>query len=70
MGHINFFNLLKVNRKELIREIPEISKPTNILCKHCLQGKQTKTKFKSKEYSTTTLLEIVHIDLVGMNRTK
>ena len=40
-------------------------KPTNTLCKHCQQGKQTKTRFKSKEYSTTRPLEIVHTDLVG-----
>jgi transposase InsO family protein len=45
-------------------------KPTNTLCKHCQQGKKTKTKFKSKEYSTTRPLEIVHIDLVGPTRTK
>jgi hypothetical protein len=44
-------------------------KPTNTLCKHCQQGKETKTKFKSKEYSTTRPLEIVHIDLVGPTRT-
>jgi hypothetical protein len=48
----------------------EISKPTNTLCKHCLQGKQTNIKFKSKEYSTTKPLEIVHTDLVGSTRTK
>jgi hypothetical protein len=70
MGHINFDNLVKVSKKEVVREILEISKPTNILCKHCLQGKQTKTKFKSKEYSTTKPLEIVHTDLVGPTRTK
>jgi hypothetical protein len=40
MGHINFDNLVKINRREAVREIPEISKPTNTLCKHCLQGKQ------------------------------
>jgi hypothetical protein len=45
-------------------------KPTNTLCKHCQQGKQTKTRFKSKEYSTTKPLEIVHTDLVGPTRTK
>jgi hypothetical protein len=38
---------------------------TPTLCKHCQQGKQTKTKFKSKEYSMTRPLEIVHTDLVG-----
>jgi hypothetical protein len=70
MGHINFDNLVKISRKEAVREIPEISKPTNTLCKHCLQGKQTRTKFKSKEYSTTKPLEIVHTYLVGPTRTK
>jgi hypothetical protein len=45
-------------------------KPTNTLCKPCQQGKQTKNMFKSKEYSTTRPLEIVHTDLVGPTRTK
>jgi hypothetical protein len=70
MGHINFDNLVKVRKREVVKEIPKISKPTNILCRHCLQGKQTKTNFKSKEYSTTKPLEIIHTDLVGTTRTK
>ena len=45
-------------------------KPTNTLCKHCQQGKKTKTRFKSEEYSTTRPLEIVHTDLVGPTTTK
>jgi hypothetical protein len=40
------------------------------LCNHFQQGKQTKTRFKSKEYSTTKPLEIMHIDLVGPTTTK
>jgi hypothetical protein len=67
---MKFDNLVKINRKEAVKEIPEISKPTNTLCEHCLQGKQTRTKFKSKEYSMTKPLEIVHIDLCGPTRTK
>jgi hypothetical protein len=70
MGHINFDNLVNVSKREVVREIPKISKPTKILCKHCLQGKHTKTKFKSKEYSITKPLEIVHTDLVRPTRTK
>jgi hypothetical protein len=70
MGHMNFENLVKVSRKEAVREIPMISKPTDTLCKHCLQGKQTRTEFKSKEYNTTKPLEIVHTDLCGPMRTK
>jgi hypothetical protein len=67
MGHIHFDNLFKVNKREEVREMPQITKPTNTLCKHCQQGKQTKTGFKSKEYSTKRPLEIVHIDLVVLD---
>jgi transposase InsO family protein len=70
MGHIHFDNLVKVNKREAVREMPQITKPTNTLCKHCQQGKKTKTRFKSKEYSTTRPLEIVHTDLVGPTKTK
>jgi hypothetical protein len=70
MCHIHFDNLVKVSRREAVKEMPRITKPTNTLCKHCQQGKQTKTRFKSKEYSTTRSLEIVHTDLVGPTTTK
>jgi hypothetical protein len=49
MGHTNFDNLVKLIKKEAIREIPHITKPTNTLCKHFQQQKKTNTKFKSKE---------------------
>jgi hypothetical protein len=65
MRHINFDNIFKFIKNEAVREILKMSKPTNILCKHSLQGKQTKTKFNSKSYFTTKPLEIVHTDLVG-----
>jgi hypothetical protein len=52
MGHMHFDNLFKVSKREEVREMSQIMKPTNTLCKHCQQGKQTKTMFKSKEYST------------------
>ena len=45
-------------------------KPTNTFCKHYQQGNQTKTRFKSNEYSTTRPLEIVHTDIVGPTTTK
>ena len=70
MGHIHFYSLVKVSKKEEVIEMPQITKPPNTLCKHCQQGKQTKTGFKSKEYSTTRPLEIVHIDLFGPTTTK
>jgi hypothetical protein len=70
MVHIHFDNLVKVSKREAVEEMPQITKPTNTLCKHCQQGKQTKTRFKSKDYSTTRPLEIMHIDLVGPTKTK
>jgi hypothetical protein len=39
MGHMHFDNLVKINIKESVREILEISKLVNTLCKHCLRGK-------------------------------
>jgi hypothetical protein len=44
--YINFDNLVKVRKKEAIREMPQITKPSNTLCNHCQQGKQTNTRFK------------------------
>jgi hypothetical protein len=70
MGHIHFDNLVKFNKRESVKEMPYITKPTNTLCKPCQQGKKTKNKFKSKEYSTTRSLEILHTDLVGPTTTK
>jgi hypothetical protein len=70
MGHVNYDNLVKISRQEAMREIPEILKPTNTLCNHCLQEKQTRTKFKSKEYPTTKPLDIVHSYLCGATRMK
>jgi transposase InsO family protein len=62
--------LPNLEKNEEVREMTHITKPTNTLCKHCQQGKKTKTRFKSKEYSTIRPLEIVHIDLVGTTTTK
>jgi hypothetical protein len=70
MSHIHFDNLVKFRRKEAVREFPQITKPTNTLCKHCQQGKKKNTMFKSKEYSMTRPLEIVHTNLVGPTTTR
>jgi hypothetical protein len=41
MGHIHFDNLVKASKREVVREIPQITKPTNTLCKH-YQSKENK----------------------------
>ena len=70
MGHIHFEKTIKIKKKHVIREMLEITKPTNVICKHCQHGNQTKVDFKTKEYSTTKPLEIVHTDLCGPMRKK
>jgi len=70
MGHINFDNLVKISKTKAVREMPEIIKPTNPTCKQCQHGKQTRMKFKTKEHSTTTFLELLHTDLCGPTRSK
>ena len=70
MGHIHFDNLVNISKKQVVREMLDITKLTNVIFKHCQHGKKTKFEFKTKEYSTTNILEIVHTDLCGPMRTK
>lgn len=48
MGHINFDNLVKVSNKGAMRSMAKIIKPSNLVCKHCQHGKQTKIRLKTK----------------------
>ena len=70
MGHINFENLVKIRKKEAVREMSKISKPSNTLCEACRHGKQTKFQFKTKEHFASHPLELIHTDLCGPMRTK
>ena len=53
MGHLNFDNLVQVSKKGAVRKFPKIIKPPNHVCRHCLHGKQTRTRFKVKEHTTS-----------------
>ena len=70
MGHIHFGNLIKISKKQAVREMPEIKKPKNSMCEPCQHGKQTRVEFKTKEHSTTRPLELVHTDLCGPTQSK
>jgi len=50
--------------------LPKIIKPSNPSCKHCQHGKQTRVKFRTKEYSTSRPLEIIHTDLCGPTKSQ
>jgi hypothetical protein len=61
--------LIQLNEKEAIRNLPIIKNLSNSICQQCQHGKQTRVKFKTKEYSTTKPLEIMHTDVCGPMRT-
>ena len=48
LRHINFDNLIQLNKKEAIRDLPFINNLSISICKQCQHGKQTRVKFKTK----------------------
>jgi hypothetical protein len=70
MGIMNFDNLVKINTKKEVRYMPNITKPSNTICKQCQHGKLSRMSFNTKEYTTSKPLELVHTDLCGPTRTK
>ena len=70
LGHLDFDNLVKISKKEVVRDFPKIVKPLNSACRYCQHGKQTRASFKTKEHMTSHPLEIVHIDLCVPKITK
>ena len=57
--------MVKTSKFKKVRGIPNLKKPDIGLCKNCQIGKMGKTSFKSKNYQSKDLLEIVHTDLCG-----
>ena len=37
--HINFNDIVKASRTFVVRDLPKITKPTNIVCKECILAK-------------------------------
>jgi hypothetical protein len=69
MGNLSFDNMIKANRKEAVKDMPKVIKPSDPICNNFELGKQTRVKFKTKEYSTSRSLEHFHTDLCGPTRT-
>ena len=70
MVHLIFDNLIKSNKKEAIRDLPKVIKPSDSICKHFQIGNQTRVRFKTKENFTKKPLELIHTDLFVPTRTK
>lgn len=69
LGHMTFDSLIQISRKEVDRDMPQLTKPFDTVFKECQLGKQTWRSFKSKEYSSMKPLELIHTDLCGPTRT-
>ena len=57
--------MVKIRKLRRVRGIPCLKKPNVGLCKNCQIGKMGKTGFKSQNYQSKYVLEIVHTDLCG-----
>ena len=61
--HVNFDNLISINKMKKVRGIPKLKKPDNTMCKQCQLGKMTKSSFKRKTYTSNEVLELVRTNL-------
>ncbi|KAL8097999.1 hypothetical protein AgCh_030940 [Apium graveolens] len=66
LSHLNFNNINKLLRKDLLRGLPNALFTLDGLCDSCQKAKQRKTSLKSKtESSILEPYHLLHIDLVG-----
>lgn len=66
--HVNFENMVKINRKKRESGLLNLKKLDNTLCKECQLGKMKKSSFSRKSYTYNYIMELVHIDLYGPTR--
>jgi hypothetical protein len=67
--HLKFYHLFKLKNLEAIKDLPRISKPQDSMCKPCQVGKQNRTQFKFKSFTSIEKpLQLVHMDLCGPSR--
>ena len=53
-----------------MRDLPKLTKPSNIMCQECILAKQKKVSFPSKKFGTIEKLELVDTNLSGPSRTR
>ena len=71
LGHVSFDHLSHIVSKDIIKGIPKLKSKKNHICEACQFEKQTKTSFKPvKDIVSTHPLELLHMDLFGLIRTK
>ena len=70
LGHASMYQISKLMKRELVRDIPNIKFNKDIACGACQKVEQTKTSFKPKDVvSTAKPLDLLHLDLFGPTKT-
>jgi len=69
LGHTSFDNLINISKINAVQDIPKLFKPNQVVYGPCQHGKQTRISHKTKEFSTSKPLEIIHANLCGPTRT-
>ncbi|CAL8138375.1 unnamed protein product [Prunus armeniaca] len=66
LGHVNFRDLHKLSKRELVSGLPKLEKSDEHVCEGCQLGKQIRVSHKKvKHIQTNVIIELVHMDLVG-----
>ena len=66
LSHLNFKNINKLSKNELVSGLPKMSFSKDKLCSACEKGKQHRASFKTKQcFSVTSAFHLLHMDLFG-----
>jgi hypothetical protein len=70
LGHLNFFDALKIAGKDIVKGLPKMEKIGKGICGSCQLRKQTRVAHKKTSgIQSSRNLELLHIDLMGPTRT-
>ncbi|GKF89153.1 putative ribonuclease H-like domain-containing protein, partial [Tanacetum coccineum] len=70
LGHVNFKNINKLVKDNLVRDLPLKKFENDQTCVACLKGKQHRASCKTKAFSPSTKpLFMLHMDLFGNDQT-
>ena len=66
LSHLNFSNINKLVKKDIVRGLPKVQFTPDGLCDSCQKSKQRRTSFKSKtKFSIYDPYHLLHLDLFG-----
>jgi hypothetical protein len=70
LGHVSMDLISKSSKNCFVKGLPNLKFEKDKICDACQFGKQTKTSFKTKQFSSTTKpLQLLHMDLFGPSKT-